>query len=452
MIRNFVAILLTAAVLWSTGARAALTIEITRMVEAGKPIAVVPFGWQAPKPAAGAATPKPPQDVAAVVAADLARSGRFQTLPDKDFVSQPTDDKAVVFKEWRLLKAEALLIGSVQALPTGQFQVQFRLYDVLKEQQLAGYRYTVGAETLRIVAHQIADIVHEKLTGEPGAFNTRIAYITREELRGTPVSYKLQVADSDGYNPQTIVKSPEPLMSPAWAPDGRQLAYVSFEEKRPKIYTQNIATGKRSLIAEFRGINSAPAWSPDGSKLALTLSRDGNPEIYVLDLGTRALRRLTSNPAIDTEPAWSPDGKSLVFTSDRAGTPQIYRLPAEGGTPERLTFEGDYNARASFAPDGKSLALVSGHKGQYHIAVFRFDNQALQVLTDTPLDESPSVAPNGRMILYATEMRGRGALVSVSTEGRTRQQYRFEQGDVREPVWSPYNRELQYIAPAGAKE
>jgi TolB protein len=445
--------LVTAALVFAaSGARAALTIEITRGTEAGSPIAVVPFAWQVPKTAAGAKLPSLPLDLSAVVGADLNRSGRFQVLPKKDYPSLPGDDQGVVFKEWRILKAEALVIGSIQLLPSGQYQVQFRLFDVYKEQQLAGFRYTVGADMLRTVAHQIADIVYEKLTGEPGAFNTRIAYITREELRGAPVSYKLQVADSDGANPQTLVKSAEPLLSPAWSPDGKRLAYVSFEDKRPKVYLQDIATGKRDLVAEFRGINSAPAWSPNGAKLALTLSRDGNPEIYVYDISARVLKRLTHEPSIDTEPAWSPDGKNLVFTSDRAGTPQIYRMSADGGAAERLTFEGDYNARASFAPDGKSLTLVSGHRGQYHIAVLKLENQALQVLTDTPLDESPSFAPNGRMILYATEQRGRGVLTSVSAEGRTRQQYRFEQGDVREPAWSPYNRDLQYNVPTRAKE
>jgi TolB protein len=470
---------LTALLLAVPAAQATLTIEITRGAEAGMPIAVVPFGWQVParvpapepakgqKPGAAATVPPPParapQDIGAVIEADLARSGRFSPLPRKDFVSQPHDDQSVVFKEWRLLKAEALVIGSVQWLPDGRYQVQFRLYDVFKEQQLAGYRYTVVAESLRAVAHQIADIIHEKLTGEPGAFNTRIAYITREEaagsravrpdprgeMRARAASYRLQVADSDGYGPRTIVNSPEPLLSPAWSPDGRQLAYVSFEDQRPKVYIQNLTDGRRELLAEFRGINSAPAWSPDGTRLALTLSRDGNPEIYVLDIASRLLRRLTHDGAIDTEPAWSPDGRHIVFTSDRAGSPQIYRVSSEGGPAERMTFEGDYNARASYAPDGKQLVLVSGHRGRYHIAVLRLDNRALQVLTDTALDESPSFAPNGRMILYATDQRGRGVLASVSADGRTRQTYRFDSGDVREPAWSPRSRDLQFASPSG---
>ncbi len=433
---RFVAVALAFAAMWSSSARAALSIEITRGVEAGLPIAVVPFGLQAP------------HDVAAIIAADLARSGRFAPLPVSDFVSQPHDEKSVVYKEWRLLKAEALVVGLVQAQPGGKYQVEFRLLDVFKERQLAGFRYTVGPELLRTVAHQIADIIHEKLTGERGAFSTRIAYITEEAQK----SYSLQVADSDGYGAQTIVRSDEPLLSPAWSPDGKQLAYVSFEDKRPKVYVQDVAEGRRNLVAEFRGINSAPAWSPDGRSLALTLSREGNPEIYRYDLGARLLKRLTDDPSIDTEPSWSPDGRSIVFTSDRAGGPQIYRMDATGGVAERLTYENDYNARASFAPDGKQLVMVSGAKGRYHIAVLRLDDRSLQVVTDTVLDESPSFAPNGKMLLYATEVRGRGVLATVSVEGRRRQLYRFESGDVREPAWSPYNRDLQYIPRSGAKE
>jgi TolB protein len=430
--------------LWPRPAAALLTIEITQGADSGIPIAVVPFGWDVKKGVL-------PHDVAAVVDADLARSGRFLTLAKKDFLALPRQDRDVTFKDWRLLKAEALVIGNIAPAANGLVEVQFRLYDVFREQQLAGYSYTVAPAALRGLAHQIADIVYEKLTGEPGAFNTRIAYVTKESARAGASVYKLQVADSDGFNAQTVVQTTEPLLSPAWSPDGQQLAYVSFEQKRSKVYVQNVVDGKRELVAEFPGINSAPAWSPDGKQLALTLSKDGNAEIYVLTLRTRALRRITSDPAIDTEAAWSPDGRTLVFTSDRAGRPQIYRVSSDGGRAERLTFEGDYNARASFAPDGKSLTLVSAYRNQFRIATLRLDSRALQVLTDTTLDESPSFAPNGRMILYATEVRGRGVLASISAEGRTRQLYRFEQGDVREPAWSPYNRELQQ-APGGAKE
>ena len=433
--RVFFSWLMAGALLaWSVGAQAILSIEITRGVDTGIPIAIVPFKWEGPVA----------QNVSEVVEADLTRSGRFAMLPRKDFVSAPHEDKDVVFKDWRVLKAEALVIGSVNKIANGKFQVQFRVYDVFKETQLAGFRYTVSADMLRSVAHQISDIIYEKLTGEAGAFNTRIAYVTREEQTHAKPVYKLQVADSDGFNSQTVVRSVEPLMSPAWAPDGFRLAYVSFEDKRSKVYIQNIMDGKRELLAEFRGINSAPAWSPDGRRLALTLSRDGNPEIYVMRMDTRELKRLTTDPAIDTEPSWSPDGRFVIFTSDRAGSPQIYRINASGGAAERLTFDGDYNARASYAANGKSIVFVSRQQGSYRIAVQQLDGRATQVLTETSLDESPSFAPNGRMIIYATEVRGRGVLASVSADGRVRQLFKFEEGDVREPVWSPYNRDLQY--------
>jgi len=415
-------------------AGAVLKIEITQGLATGISIAVVPFAWN------GKA--KLPQDVSAIVTADLARSGRFAPIAPKDFVSTPHDNKDVVFKDWRVLKAEALVIGNIRERGRDTYEVEFRLYDVFKQKQLAGYRYVVQRGLLRMVAHQIADIIHEKLTGTPGAFNTRIAYITREPNGKKEHLYRLQVADSDGYGPTTLFHTKQPMLSPAWSPDGTQIAYVSFEQKRPKVFVQRLADGRRELLAEFSGINSAPAWSPDGKQLALTLSKDGNPDIFVLDLASRRLRRITDDSAIDTEPAWSPDGKSIVFTSDRAGRPQIYRVQVEGGGIERLTFEGEYNARASFSPDGSFLVLVTGYRGKYHIATLRLADKSLQVLTDTPLDESPSFAPNGGMILYATELRGRGVLASVSSDGRVRQLY-TEQGDVREPAWSPYNRDLQ---------
>jgi TolB protein len=417
-------------------AHAILSIEITQGADTGIPIAVVPFGWSGPS--------QPPQPIADIVASDLARSGRFISLSRKDFVSLPTNEKDVVFKEWRVIKAEALVIGSVTPASPGRYEVKFRLYDVFKQAQLAGFRYTVGTEVLRTVAHQIADVIYEKLTGEPGAFNTRIAYVTRERAGPKASVYKLQVADSDGYNPRTVVRSNEPLLSPAWSPDGKRIAYVSFEQKQPKVYIQNLADGRRQLLAAFSGINSAPAWSPDGKRLALSLSRDGDPEIYVMDLATRRLQRLTDDPAIDTEPAWSPDGRYIVFTSDRAGQPQIYRMTADGRQTQRLTFEGDYNARPSYSPDGRMLTLVDSQQGKFRIATLNLETNALQVLTDTSLDESPTFAPNGRIILYATEVNGRGVLASVTSDGRVRQLYRLEEGDVREPAWSPYNRELQY--------
>ena len=419
---------------WSLSARSILTIEITQSLDLGMPIAIVPFGWEGGL--------KPPQDVSSVVEGDLARSGHFRNLPKQNFVSAPHASKDVIFKDWRLVKAEALVIGNVRQLGPDKYQVEFRLYDVFKEKQIAGYQFTIGADRLRMVAHQISDLIFEKLTGEPGVFNTRIAYVTREGANKGLV-FKLQVADSDGYNARTILSSKEPLMSPAWAPDGTRLAYVSFEQKRSMLYLQNVIDGGRSRIAEFDGINSAPAWSPDGTRLALTLSRDGNTEIYVMRLSDKSLQRMTNHPGIDTEPAWSPDGQYIAFTSDRSGRPQIFRVSAQGGAPQRLTFEGDYNARASYSPDGRSLTLITRSEGRYRTAIMDVKTSVLQVLTDTTLDESPSFAPNGRIILYATAVQGRGVLASVSSDGRVRQLLKLQEGDVREPAWSPFNRQLQ---------
>jgi TolB protein len=420
-------------ILASTSAHAVLTIEITQGAEVGIPIAVVPFSWQG--------TDKPEHAVSDIVTMDLARSGRFAIVPKENYLSSPHTDKEIVFKDWRISKAEALVIGTVRQMPSGLYEITFRLFDVFRQQQLAGYRYTVEGKNLRTAAHQIADIIYEKLTGERGAFNTRIAYVTRED---TPqgVVYKLQVADSDAYNPTTILKSRESILSPAWSPDGKRLAYVSFESGRSKIYVQQVADQKRDLIADFPGINGAPAWAPDGRRLALTLSKDGNAEIYVIDLDTRRLRRLTKNGVIDTEAAWSPDGREIVFTSDRAGRPQVYRMRADGSKVERLTFEGDANLRPSYSPNGETITMVTQIGGGYHIGILNLKDKTLQVLSDTPLDESPSFAPNGRMILYATNVDGRGVLASVSADGRVRQLYRLEEGDVREPAWSPYNRQL----------
>lgn len=419
---------------WCVAAQAVLTIEITKGVEAGMPIAIVPFGGQE--------NSNPEHNIADIIQADLVRSGRFDSLPRKDFLSMPHDDSDLHFKDWRLIKAEALVVGKVAPLGGGMNSVQFQLFDVYKGTQLAGYRYKVPGHFMRRVAHQISDIIYQKLTGEPGAFDTRIAYVTVQTERNKTRRYLLQVADSDGHDPQTILQSNEPLMSPAWSPDGQQLAYVSFEKGRSMVYIQNVHTGKRQLVASFPGINSAPAWSPDGKRLALVLSRAGNAEIYVMDLRTKALTRLTHNSAIDTEPAWSPDGRTIVFTSDRSGHPQIYRMNADGSNVQRLTFEGDYNARPDFSPDGKMITLVHEDDSGFHIAVLHLDNNALQVLTKTTLDESPSFAPNGRMILYATEVHGRGVLSAISSDGRVQQTLKFQQGDVREPAWSPYSRKF----------
>ena len=425
------AIAFLVATFLAQAANAVIEIKITRSTEAKQLIAIVPFGWQH-------GGEPPPADIATIVAEDLARSGLFEPIPFDSLPSRPFQHDQINFKDWRLLGPGSLVIGNITPSLDGTYVVEFQLYDVLRSRQVVGYQLTANKQAMRRVAHQIADQIYVKLTGVRGAFDTRVAYITEMRSTNGEARYLLNVADVDGHNEHVILDSARPVMSPAWSPDGKKLAYVSFESERPRIFIQEIATGAREEIVSFPGINGAPAFSPGGRSLAMTLSKDGNPEIYVMDLQTRRLRRITRSDAIDTEPAWSPDGQSLVFTSDRGGKPQIYRIVVEGGRPERITFEGSYNARPVYSPDGTKLALVHGDEGRYRIGLLDLENGALQVLTDSSLDESPSFAPNGNMILYATTDGAKTVLAAVSPDGRMHQRLAEESGRVREPAWSPF--------------
>jgi TolB protein len=429
--KKIVTLLTLLMALLALPAQAVLTIEITKGVDVGIPIAIVPFSWK------GAAVAG--ESMSNVIEADLTRSGRFDSIPSSDFLQKPHTAKQVRFKDWRLIKADNLVVGTIEQAGAGVYRVKFQLLDVYTGKILTGYQYSVQSNKLRTVAHQISDIIYEKLTGEKGAFNTRVAYVTVEKSKKGR-RYLLQVADSDGFNPQTILNSHQPLMSPAWSPDARKLAYVSFENKRSMIYVQNLSDGKRENIASFKGINSAPAFSPDGTRLAFVSSKEGNTEIYVLDLRTRALKRLTNHHGIDTEPSWMPNGKGLVFTSSRSGQPQVYRMNTDGSGVKRLTYSGKYNARPSISADGKLMVMISRSNGLYHVATLNLRTKEMNQLTSTLLDESPSFAPNGRMVLYASEQNNKGVLAAVSSDGRVRQTLRFLQGDVREPAWSPYLR------------
>jgi TolB protein len=427
--KKFLSVLsLCLIVLRPSGAGAELTIEITQGMEGAVPIAIVPFGGL------GAGVP---EDVSQIVADDLRRSGRFEPVPERNLIARPVRPEDIRFADWKTLGVESLVIGEVQQTGAGQYNIRFFLFDVYRGAKLIGFSVPTTTKRLRFDSHRVADLIYEKLTGIPGAFATRIAYVT-ELSRGGEKDYRLEIADSDGHNPHTVLNSKDPLMSPSWSADGTQLAYVSFEKRRASIWVQNVATAKRRKIASFDGINGAPAWSPDGSRLALTLSRDGNPEVYAYEMSSGALKRLTRSAAIDTEPTWSPDGRSIAFTSDRGGSPQIYEMPATGGRTRRMTFEGNYNASPDYSPDGKQMAMVHGEGGAYQIAVLDIDSDQLQVLSDGRLDESPSFAPNGSMIIYASESAGRGVLAAVSSDGRFRQRLSASRGSVREPVWSPF--------------
>ena len=426
--------LLVLLLFWQVNAQAALTIEITEGVKGALPIAVVPFGLQK-------GMTQPEQDVAKIIKADLARSGRFKTLPTADMLSRPTSGDGVEFRDWQVLGMDNLVVGSIRSDARGGYVVQFQLFDVFRGEQLTGFSIPTTERNLRATAHHISDIIYEKLVGEPGAFATRVAYVTSQRVADKSHKIALKIADADGYNPQTIVTSKEPLLSPSWSPDGRRIAYVSFEKKKPSIYIQEVLTGQRKKVTSFEGINGAPAWSPDGQQLAITLSKDGNPDIFILNLKSGKLRPLTRHYAIDTEAAWSPDGRHIVFTSDRGGSPQIYQVPSYGGKAKRVTFENRYNARASYSPDGQSLVMVTRVDGHYRIAELELKSNITRVLTNGNLDESPSFAPNGSMVIYATQQNNKAVLVAISVDSRVKQRLALDEGDIREPVWSPYRRQ-----------
>ena len=404
-------------------AHAKLEIQIIQGNASALPIAIIPMQWRA-------SDPRPETGVADVVSSDLYRSGLFDPLDEQDMVDRPVDAESIRYGTWRLLKVDYIVIGHVKDAPSGiGYDIVYQLIDVHTQEALLSQITTVGFGDLRFGSHRVADAIYEKLTGVAGAFATRIAYISATGI-GNDQNYQLFVADADGYNPQAVVGSPEPLLSPSWSPDGQSLAYVSFEKGNSAIYVQNVSTGQRELVSSGKGINGAPAFSPDGRYMAMTLSASGNPEIYIRDLITGQKNQLTTHWAIDTEPAWSPDSQSIYFTSDRGGKPQIYKVPTTGGNPSRVTLEGDYNARASISPDGTRIAMAHGRGNEYRIAVLDTDTGRTRVLTPGRLDESPSFAPNGSMILYATREGSRGVLSAVSVDGNVRQRLVLTEGDV----------------------
>ena len=374
-----------------------------------------------------------PQKIAAIVQADLERSGQFRAVDATgvalDELSRP--DVSL----WRQKGADSLVSGSVARLADGRYDVRFRLWDVVRGQDLGGQSYAVTQGDLRLAAHRIADFVYEKLTGDKGAFSTRIAYVTKNAQR-----FQLWVADADGENAQSALASPEPIISPAWSPNGSQLAYVSFESRKPVVYSHDVASGKRRLIANFKGSNSAPAWSPDGRTLAVTLSRDGGSQLFAIDAAGGESRRLAQSGSIDTEPVYSPDGKHIYFVSDRGGAPQIYRMPALGGAAERVTFTGSYNISPAISPDGRWLAYISRVNGAFKLHLMELAGGGVTALTDSAADESPSFAPNGRLIVYATQQQGREVLMTTTLDGRIKARLSGQSGNIREPDWGPFQK------------
>ncbi|QGX41087.1 Tol-Pal system beta propeller repeat protein TolB [Permianibacter aggregans] len=435
---------------WLSVAHADLEIVITEGLDDARPVAVVPFAWQG-------STAEPPQDIGNIIARDLERSGRFRPLSLMNLPERPTRAGDVNLSKWRTLGIEAVVVGRITETAPGQYQVGFELVDVFKGKgQGAGNLTLSGGELisgagnviearqhlvqnagLRMHAHRIADIVYEKLTGVRGAFATYIAYVNVDHS-DSRYPFKLYMADSDDYNPRLMAQSREPIMSPAWSRDSKKLAYVSFEGGRSQIVVQELATGNRQTVASFAGINGAPSWSPDGTKMAMTLSYEGNAEVYIYDLATRTTKRITVSSAAETDPMFAPDGKHLYYTSDRGGRPQIYRTHLASGQVERVTFEGTYNSEPRFNGDPNKMVFVNQTDGQYRVSIMDLRTKTMQILTDTQLDQSPTLAPNGSMVIYATIYQGRQMLAAVSTDGRFKARLQARKGEVRAPAWSPF--------------
>jgi len=425
-------------ILLSVQTKAELKLLITKGVESAIPVAVVPFSWGGNKAL--------PENISQIVTNDLYRSGYFSLMSVDQMLSLPNKSEDFVFSDWERTNQDFVLIGQIDYdAASKQYQVTYQLFDIFLGQNVLAEVVPGKESQLRDIAHYISDKVYEKITGRPGAFSTEIAYVTVENVKSNPM-YQLNIADADGGRARYVLRSDEPIISPSWSNDGKKLAYVSFERRkgqklgRPAIYIQYKETGKRVRVSSFEGLNGAPSWSPDDKKLAFVLSRDGNPEIYVLDLQTKKLSRKTKHYAIDTEPSWTPDGKGLIFTSNRIGNPQIYRLTLATNKVERLTYKGDYNARGQITKDGRYLIMVHRTDGVFHIARQDLQTGRIKVLTESDLDESPSVAPNGGMVIYATKYRGQGVLSVVSIDGEVSMRLPSSKGDVREPAWSPYLR------------
>lgn len=414
--------------------RASLTIDITLWLDNATPIALVPFQWRG--------VGNEPIRITDVVSGDLRRSGQFAPMDEKDMVEQPHEARDVNYASWRNNKMKYIVVGKIQLAGRDSYEIQFQLLDVEKGSQVLGHSFQANGKQLRRLAHHISDLIYEAITGERGAFDTYLAYITVAKNRKGQSLYRLAISDSDGLNEQILFESNMPIVRPSWSPDGNQLAYVSYSSGRPQIYVQNIFTKQTTQLTHFKGSNLSPAWSPDGRRMAMALSKDGDSEIYIMDLLSRKLHRVTRSFGTDIEPAWFPDGQSLVFMSDRGGRPQLYRIAVGDrgatGRAQRLTYDGKENMRPSVSPDGKRIAMVHNPDGSYRVAILDLETEQLSVLTDGRLDETPSFAPNGSMLIYASQASGKGVLAAVSADGKASHKLRFQQGEVREPAWSPY--------------
>ena len=424
---------------WSVTTQAELVIDVTPGEAKGIPIGIVPFKW------AGAGNL--PQDVSGVISADLSRTGQFSVLTKGDLPQTPATSSEINAEQWRSKSIDNVVVGRITAGPNGTFEVNAELvnvYDSAKPSEksparvVRTIRKVATTQSLRLAAHQVANEIYQALTSIEGVFDTKIAYVTSIKGRDGKRQFSLIVADYDGYAPVSVKSSVDPILSPAWAPDGERLAYVQYASNGYySVYIHNIVSRSRQQLTANKGKASSPAWSPDGTQLAFTQIKDGNSEIYTFDLRTRSVKRVTVNPSIDTEAAWTPDGRYLVFTSDRGRTPQLYKIPATGGRAERLTFSGNYNARPSFSPDGKNMTLVHQVDSKFSIGLMKTGDSAIQVLTDGRLDESPSFSPNGYLVIYASEYNHRGVLSTVSIVGRHKQRIGYQEGDIREPAWGP---------------